>query len=181
MELRGQSLWLAKRDTVGVFNLFLKKIGALTSVFQGKDEVFLCSLSNFDVYFVTRKYKFPKPFIFAVKSSDNLSLFENTADYVHVFSCSNKEGEQWIKNILLARVRERASFRRQILSRLYSAMSCIKNVTFCSPSKFREERRRKVSTRATSHVPRNLSFPSPSRLCPPRTPSFSLALFSQNA
>jgi hypothetical protein len=50
---------------------------------QGKDETFLCSLSNFDAYAITRRHKAPKPFAFAVKSSDNISLFENKADYLH--------------------------------------------------------------------------------------------------
>ncbi|KAG6377130.1 hypothetical protein JVT61DRAFT_1181 [Boletus reticuloceps] len=70
---------------------------------SGKDEVFLCSLSNFDVYFVTRKHKAPKAFVFAIKSTDHLSLFENAADYLHVFSCNPKDGDNWMQAILLAR------------------------------------------------------------------------------
>ena len=85
MELRDNSLWLSKRD-------------------NGKDEVFLCKLTNFDVYSVTRVMKTPKPFVFAVKSTENLSLFENTADYLHSFCCKEKEGLEWMMNILLARV-----------------------------------------------------------------------------
>ncbi|KAH7885251.1 hypothetical protein F5I97DRAFT_2032097 [Phlebopus sp. FC_14] len=84
MELREHSLWLSKRDT-------------------GKDEVFLCSLSNFDAYYVTRRHKSPKTFVFAIKSTDNLSLFENAADYLHVFSCNPKDGEKWIEAISVAR------------------------------------------------------------------------------
>jgi hypothetical protein len=84
MELREHSLWLSKRDT-------------------GKDEAFLCSLSNFDVYYVGKFHKAPKPFVFAVKSADNLSLFENASDYVHFFSCGQKDGETWMDAILLAR------------------------------------------------------------------------------
>lgn len=76
----------------------------LTPGIKGKDETFLCSLSNFDAYFVTRLHKAPKPFVFAVKSTDNLSLFENKADYLHVFACSQKDGEKWMDKILLARV-----------------------------------------------------------------------------
>lgn len=64
----------------------------------------ICSLSNFDVYQVTRANRAPKPFSFAVKSTDNLSFFENTADYMHTFSCSEKDGSSWIENILVARV-----------------------------------------------------------------------------
>ncbi|KDQ62615.1 hypothetical protein JAAARDRAFT_466334 [Jaapia argillacea MUCL 33604] len=84
LELREHSLWLSKRDT-------------------GKDQTFLCSLSNFDAYSITRLHKSPKPFVFAVKSTDNLSFFEDTADYLHVFSCGQKEGEAWIERIMLAR------------------------------------------------------------------------------
>ncbi|CAK5284056.1 unnamed protein product [Mycena citricolor] len=84
LRLREHSLWLSKRE-------------------NGKDEICLCSLSNFDAYNVTRLQKAPKPFVFAVKSTDNLSLFENTADYLHVFSCNPSDGEKWVEKILLAR------------------------------------------------------------------------------
>lgn len=77
---------------------------------QNKDEVFLCSLSNFDAYMVTRLHKAPKPFCFAVKSTDNLSFFENTADYLHMFACNPRDGEKWMEKILLARVRDFLSF-----------------------------------------------------------------------
>ena len=79
----------------GTDNLFLP---------QGKDEIFLCSLANFDVYAVTRTHKPPKPYVFAAKSTDSLSFFENAGDYVHVFCCSEKDGKKWLENILLARV-----------------------------------------------------------------------------
>ncbi|KAK0504159.1 hypothetical protein EDD18DRAFT_1099386 [Armillaria luteobubalina] len=84
LTLREHSLFLSKRD-------------------NGKDEMFLCSLSNFDAYFVTRLHKAPKAFVFALKSTDNLSLFENTADYLHVFSCNKTDGDRWMERILLAR------------------------------------------------------------------------------
>ncbi|KAI0081629.1 hypothetical protein K474DRAFT_1587482 [Panus rudis PR-1116 ss-1] len=84
MELREHSLWLSKKD-------------------NGKDQVFLCSLSNFDAYTMTRPYKSPKPFVFAVKSTDNLSFFEDTSDYMHIFSCGESEGQNWLEKILLAR------------------------------------------------------------------------------
>ncbi|KAG6813588.1 hypothetical protein H0H92_009632 [Tricholoma furcatifolium] len=84
LHLREHSLWLSKRD-------------------NGRDEVLLCSLSNFDAYFITRLHKAPREFSFALKSTDNLSFFENTADYLHIFSCSEKEGRAWVERILLAR------------------------------------------------------------------------------
>ncbi|KAF7980008.1 hypothetical protein HWV62_40112 [Athelia sp. TMB] len=82
MELREHSLWLSKKD--------------------GKDENFLCALSNFDVYYVG-KHKAPKPFVFAVKSTENISLFESASDYVHYFCASQRDGETWMQAILLAR------------------------------------------------------------------------------
>jgi len=84
MELREHGIWLSKRDSM-------------------KDETFLCQLSNFDVYSVIRPQKSPKPFMFAIKSTDSLAYFENTADYLHRFSCKEKDGLQWMANILLAR------------------------------------------------------------------------------
>jgi len=85
LRLREHGLWLSKRD-------------------NGKDEVFLCSLSNFDAYTVTRAYnKAPKPFVFAIKSTDNLTFFENKADYLHMFSCQARDGHKWIEKILVAR------------------------------------------------------------------------------
>ncbi|KAE9394891.1 hypothetical protein BT96DRAFT_827087 [Gymnopus androsaceus JB14] len=82
--LKDHSLWLSKRD-------------------NGRDEVLLCSLSNFDAYQITRLVKAPKDFTFAVKSTDSLSFFENTADYLHIFSCRTDVGEKWMEKILLAR------------------------------------------------------------------------------
>ncbi|KAK7469063.1 hypothetical protein VKT23_003556 [Stygiomarasmius scandens] len=84
MVLREHSLYLSKRD-------------------NGKDEVLLCSLSNYDVYRVTRLIKAPKEYTFALKSTDNLSFFEDTADYLHMFSCRMDKGEAWMEKILLAR------------------------------------------------------------------------------
>jgi hypothetical protein len=39
-----------------------------------------------------------------VKSTDNISFFENKADYLHVFCCGEKEGNVWMEKILVARV-----------------------------------------------------------------------------
>uniref|UniRef100_D8PY79 PH domain-containing protein n=1 Tax=Schizophyllum commune (strain H4-8 / FGSC 9210) TaxID=578458 RepID=D8PY79_SCHCM len=86
LRLKEHGLWMSKRD-------------------NGKDAVLLCQLSNFDVYTVTRLYKAPKPFVFAIKSTDNLSYFEDTADYLHVFSCQPYDGEKWVEKIMLARLR----------------------------------------------------------------------------
>ena len=104
MELREHSLWLSKRDSVSYLASYCR---ILAHYSQMKGETFLCKLSNFDAYSVTRAHKSPKPFVLAVKSTDNLAFFEDTSDYLHTFSCKEKEGLQWIANILLARVRPR--------------------------------------------------------------------------
>ena len=104
MELREHSLWLSKKDTVRVLSFFRSFILTDVCVTQGKDQVCLCSLHNFDVYTVTRPNKAPKGFVFAIKSTDNLSFFEDTSDYMHLFSCGEKEGLSWMEKILLARV-----------------------------------------------------------------------------
>ncbi len=82
---------------------FLPFFQALMS-YQGRDETLLCPLSNFDAYYVTRSHRSPKPFAFTIKSTDNLSFFENTEDYMHNFSCSEKDGQVWVEKILVARV-----------------------------------------------------------------------------
>jgi hypothetical protein len=76
---------------------------------QGKDEVFLCSVSNFDAYTVARPGK-SKLFLFAVKSTDNITFFENKSDYMHVFACGERDARQWIEKIMLARVRAASVF-----------------------------------------------------------------------
>jgi hypothetical protein len=127
MQLREHSLWLSKRE--------------------GKDEMFLCSLSNFDAYLITRSHRAPKPFAFAVKSTDSLTFFENAADYLHNFSCNEKEGRIWMEKILVARVclswTQRLEFS-DILS-IFSRMFFIKNDRFCSTPKHQEETQPEVS------------------------------------
>ena len=69
----------------------------------------LCGLANFDSYQVPQaciaKLKTPKPFAFAVKSTDKVTLFENAdQDYVHFFSVKTEEGrDRWIRLILETR------------------------------------------------------------------------------
>ena len=84
MQLREHSLWLSKRE--------------------GKEQVLLCSLSNFDAYIVNRNHRAPKPFAFSVKSTDSLTFFENASDYVHNLACNEREGKVWMEKILVARV-----------------------------------------------------------------------------
>ena len=42
--------------------------------------------------------------MFALKSTDNLTLFENPADYLHIFACDHNDGQRWVERVLLARV-----------------------------------------------------------------------------
>jgi hypothetical protein len=71
---------------------------------QAKEETFLCSLASFDAYIVASRHRTPKPFKFAVKSTDKQALFENQEDYLHIFSCDIKSGHAWMEKVLLARV-----------------------------------------------------------------------------
>ena len=155
LELREHSLWLSKRDTVRDLlrlRFFLSSYMSRSRVAKGKDEQMLCSLNNFDAYVVTRVSKAPKPFVFAVKSTDNLAYFESASDYVHVFSCGEPEGQNWLEKILLARVSffaliEVASLAESTLL-IGSRTSCTKITSSC---------------RATSSPP-----PPPSPLPSPR-------------
>ena len=105
MELREHSLWLSKKENVSRIDIFTVRIVTHhTFCYQGKDQICLCSLHNFDAYVVTRVNKAPKGYIFAVKSTDNLSFFEDTSDYMHQLCCSEKDGAKWMEKILLARV-----------------------------------------------------------------------------
>lgn len=98
---------------------------------QGKDETLLCSLSNFDTYHFSRSYKSPKPFVFAIKSTDKLSFFENTQDYLHVISCAEKEGRVWMDKILLARVCCLPSSSGGLTNKMISVV-CVASGTSCS-------------------------------------------------
>ncbi|KAI3616065.1 zinc metalloprotease [Moniliophthora roreri] len=82
--LREHCLYISKRDNC-------------------KDEQLLCALSNFDAYHTTRLLKAPKEYTFAIKSTEKMSLFEDTSDYMHLFSCKTRDGEKWMEKILLAR------------------------------------------------------------------------------
>lgn len=61
---------------------------------------------------MTMVHRAPKPFVFAVRSTDNLNMFENPSDSVHLFSCDLAEGERWVEKIMLARVRPPSSLFR---------------------------------------------------------------------
>lgn len=113
LELREHCLWISKKQ------------GA-------KDATLLCTLSNFDAYLVTRLHKSPRPFIFSMKSVQNMRLFERPQDYHHVFCCDPEEGRDWLQNILLARVSIPSMAFNCTLMILCSHMSYVKNVPFFS-------------------------------------------------
>lgn len=99
----------------------------------------LCSLSNFDAYHFTRAHRAPKPFAFAVKSTDKLSFFENTADYLHKFSCKEADGKIWMEKILIARVSTVVAYSKKTThERSRSHTFSTKRDRFFSAQKFRE-------------------------------------------
>ncbi|QRV92487.1 hypothetical protein RhiJN_20505 [Ceratobasidium sp. AG-Ba] len=97
LELKEHSLFVCKSD-------------------KGKDQTFLCGVSNFDAYIVTHMQRAPKGFVFAAKSTEGSGVFEKEEDSSHVFSCDREIGEVWLNKILLARSyvlqQERAVFSR---------------------------------------------------------------------
>ncbi|KAF8606849.1 hypothetical protein BDV93DRAFT_395675, partial [Ceratobasidium sp. AG-I] len=70
---------------------------------KGKDQTFVCGLSNFDGYIVTHVQRAPKGFVFAAKSTESSGVFEKEEESSHIFSCDREIGEVWLQKILLAR------------------------------------------------------------------------------
>ncbi|KAG9124203.1 hypothetical protein FRC07_012412 [Ceratobasidium sp. 392] len=85
LELKEHSLFVSKSDK------------------PGKEQTFLCGVSNFDAYVVTHIQRAPKGFVFAAKSTQGSGVFEKEEDSSHVFSCDREIGEVWLNKILLAR------------------------------------------------------------------------------
>ncbi|KAJ3195930.1 hypothetical protein HK101_010609 [Irineochytrium annulatum] len=75
-------------------------------VLQGvKGETLLCRLSGFDVYTLSRvQGRTPTQFCFALRSTSNVSIFENKSDYVK-FICVEKQERlyDWVLAIRLAK------------------------------------------------------------------------------
>jgi len=67
-----------------------------------------------------------------MKSTDKMSFFENTDDYVHVFSCNDREGSDWMEKILLARVGTHFVRIKVILLTDVSVVLCSLPGTQCS-------------------------------------------------
>lgn len=90
---------------------------------KGKDSTFLCSSAQFEVYKIGQAYKSPKGYnqVMMLKSrkcppssaafipadalaEDKSSMFENLADYMHVFACDDITGPQLFTALFCARV-----------------------------------------------------------------------------
>lgn len=58
-----------------------------------------------DAYTVTRPYDGPKAhnFVFAIKSTERLSVFERASDYMSIFATTTPFGKDWIEAIREAR------------------------------------------------------------------------------
>jgi len=114
LRLREHCLFLSKKDS-------------------GKDETLLCSLSNFDAYTMSRVYRSPKSFTFALRSTDNLSMFENPSDSFHMLSCDKLEGELWTEKIMLARSYVLFKERSILFQNLQQPPPYTRTVTTTSP------------------------------------------------
>ena len=70
-----------------------------------KQHTFICSLLSFDVYsFFKNFYDKPKDNLFILKSQDNISLFENKDDFIHLFEVeSGTLALEWIRLLTQAR------------------------------------------------------------------------------
>ncbi|CED82318.1 hypothetical protein [Phaffia rhodozyma] len=72
VEIRDGVVWVCKND-------------------RGKDEQYLCALSAFDIYTLTKPIpKAPSGRIWCLKSQDKAAFFEDPADYMHLFVCDER-------------------------------------------------------------------------------------------
>ena len=73
---------------------------------QENNETFLCSLANYDVYtFIKPVKKSPTKFTFALKSQENIAMFENPDDYMHHMCADHFEKmSDWVMSIRTAKV-----------------------------------------------------------------------------
>ncbi|CAG8524324.1 369_t:CDS:10 [Funneliformis mosseae] len=73
---------------------------------KGTNETFLCSMVSFDVYICTKlSNTFPTNFVFAVKSQDKITMFENPEkDYMHYLCAENlNKMNEWLLSIRTVR------------------------------------------------------------------------------
>ncbi|CAI2175312.1 12957_t:CDS:10 [Funneliformis geosporum] len=73
---------------------------------KGTNETFLCSMVSFDVFICTKLFKtFPTNFVFAVKSLDKITMFENPEnDYMHYLCAENlNKMNEWLLAIRTVR------------------------------------------------------------------------------
>lgn len=110
IDVRNGAMYIGKSEKVRFKATWkLAELGLTCIYHQQRDHTILCHFSNFDAYIVPQaciaKMKTPKPFAFAVKSVDKVSLFENAdQDYIHFFSVKTEaERDMWIQHILESR------------------------------------------------------------------------------
>ncbi|CAE6415811.1 unnamed protein product [Rhizoctonia solani] len=102
--MAGWVMWISRPGKWSKRWLELKEHGIFACKNEkGKDRTHLCSLSHFDGYIVTHVPRAPKPYVFAVRSTDINGVFEKEEDSSHIFSCDRNSGELWLARILLAR------------------------------------------------------------------------------
>ncbi|ORX98096.1 hypothetical protein K493DRAFT_214910, partial [Basidiobolus meristosporus CBS 931.73] len=92
---------------------FVLKEGAIyfSKDIKGTNEQFLCALSNFDIYTLTKsRKKAPTEFIFSLKSSDSVHLFENAEDFVHFICVESGDAlKEWVLGLRQAKVSSSSS------------------------------------------------------------------------
>ncbi|EXX70083.1 uncharacterized protein OCT59_011008 [Rhizophagus irregularis] len=74
--------------------------------YKGTNETFLCSMVSFDVYVCMKTFKtFPTNFVFAIKSQDKITMFENPEnDYMHYLCADHLEKmNEWIIAVRMAK------------------------------------------------------------------------------
>ena len=130
LEIRNQSVFCGKSEKVRLLDCYAWQSARATQTnvhiaTKPRDQSLLCTLSSFDAYQIPQacivKLKTPKPFAFALKSVDKITLFENAdQDYVHFFSVKTEaERDSWIHRIL----NTRTTIVKQLLAARASAQT----------------------------------------------------------
>lgn len=171
LEIRNHSVFVGKSEKVG--HSGKTSLGKYADIVtQPRDQTFVCGLANFDAYLVPQaciaKLKAPKPFAFAIKSTDKVTLFENAdQDYVHFFSVKTEaERDQWIQRILECR----SPLVKQTLATRASAQAVDTRSNVISQP---------LSAQPSSSSSASLSRASSSRHASPQMPS--TASFAENS
>ena len=110
---------------------------------QGNNETLLCSLANFDVYTFTRTVKkSPTKFMFALKSQDNIAIFENPDNYMHYLCADHFDKmNDWVLSLRAAKVTTLQDMLINFILVLILTMFLFKNILTRadSPERFIEK------------------------------------------